>query len=539
MKKIYNKTHDESAPKNATFPIVLKEERLLYSDYTKCFVTVSLKHGGTDYEGQRISSEKITQKECFTQHFGFKPFHYFEKADWTAFFNRLKTQFNGIDQVTVYYFNGWIENNACYIWGNKAVKSNSVDEISNKTIKERIQIPDINEQVICNDIHIIIANLFATPLIGYVSHLYMFLGILKQRLYDSKRLAPEFIVMLEGKTGSYKTSVSKALFNPLGLTSCSFEDSEPAIRKTFQDICSGTLIVDDYKCHNTENAHKVESITRMAGDITTGAKRVSGDTVKNRTSTATALITGEVRPQLQASSYARILFIDLNAYPVHIEYLSKLQNSMEKYVAFTIYFIQYIMQQKDFDNDFAKKLNTARDALIMDSTYKGMHGRYYEMYAWFAAMWQYYVEYLNKNGLNAQINFEEEIKKYILCQHRFYDNNPVRLFQIGFCELKSQNMLFITDRSSVTDAKFDALDLGTKLYIKSGNIYAKVCKYWNERGISFPCSERALRKELFNKGWLIKQNDKMTREIKVLNNISISGYYIYKNLFLRGIDYEQ
>ena len=100
-------------------------------------------------------------------------------------------------------------------------------------------------------------------------------------------------------------------------------------------------------------------------------------------------------------------------------------------------------------------------------------------------------------------------------------------------------MLFITDRSNVTDAKFDALDLGTKLYIKSGNIYAKVCKYWNERGISFPCSERALRKELFNKGWLIKQNDKMTREIKVLNNISISGYYIYKNLFLRGIDYEQ
>ena len=133
------------------------------------------------------------------------------------------------------------------------------------------------------------------------------------------------------------------------------------------------------------------------------------------------------------------------------------------------------------------------------------------MYAWFAAMWQYYVEYLNKNGLNAQINFEEEIKKYILCQHRFYDNNPVRLFQIGFCELKSQNMLFITDRSSVTDAKFDALDLGTKLYIKSGNIYAKVCKYWNERGISFPCSERALRKELFNKGLLIKQNDKMIK----------------------------
>ena len=62
-----------------------------------------------------------------------------------------------------------------------------------------------------------------------------------------------------------------------------------------------------------------------------------------------SVITGEIRPQLQQSSYSRVLFADLCEFPINLVYLTKLQESKADINSFIILFINHILNEKDFE----------------------------------------------------------------------------------------------------------------------------------------------------------------------------------------------
>lgn len=514
-----------------TIPLIICEERHIFSNSSKCQTQIML--GGRDeYEAVTFNSERINNPNDFIAAFGNKPFADFTKEAWSLFRHIIYLQLSSIEQRKIYCFYGWIKDNDGYIIGNKLIERCSVSDIESSLVKNPVSISNISEKEVCERMNNIAENISSDPFVGNILFLYNLLGHLKQRLCKTKNTAPEFLMMLIGQTGSFKTSVANAIFNPIGLPCCSFEDSEAAIRRSLQATSSGTLIVDDFKCQNKENNKKLEVLTRISGDITTAAKRVTAGEVDKPQPTGMVVVTGEERPHLQSSSYARIMFIDLNIHYINKEYLSQLQNNKDITNAFVANFIRHIIQDQNFDNEIVDLFTQIRDAFINETPFAGMHGRYYEMYAWFDVLWLYYTNYLTKNGVRPRIDFEITLKNRIYQQYCFFDNNPVKLFCKGFLELKAKNELIIIEGvRELSDPDFDVIDYTDTFFVKSGNAYKKVRAYWKINGMDFPYSERALRNSLHDEGLLQPHAGKNTFEKKISGK-SISGYTILKNTFL-------
>ena len=111
----------------------------------------------------------------------------------------------------------------------------------------------------------------------------------------------------------------------------------------------------------------------------------------------------------------------------------------------------------------------------------------------------------------------------------------MKLFKLGYAELLNSNELVVTssDSNIIDSLSFDVIDLGDKLFFKSGGAYKKICQHWLDKGIDFTCSERKLRSLLHESGILIPgERGNLTTEKKTRNNRSYSGYYLLKNLFL-------
>lgn len=362
--------------------------------------------------------------------------------------------------------------------------------------------------------------------------MYLLLSHSKQRFVQTYRLCPEFVLSIVGETGSYKTTTSLALFNTYDSSVSSFEDSIASIRRMIQTNKAGVTLVDDYKISNTENDKKYEKLVRLSGDVQTTGKYVVGNKVIDELITGLTVITGEKRPSLQTSSYSRILFLDLELFPINLEVLTELQKSKADINSFIVLFIQFIMQDIDFDASCRTLFEKHRDELLQDTSIKGMHGRYYSMCAWLAMMWDVYAEFLCQHGVNMEYDFKSEIKSYIYSQHSMYDNNPIKLFKIGYMELVSSNEIIVADKNGFDNLNFDVIQYDEKLFLRSNGAYKKICKYWQDKGIDFSCSERKLRKLLYEAGILKDNGGKFTVEKKTKDNRSYSGYYLFKNIFI-------
>lgn len=515
-----------------TFPIVDHEERFLSAGSSESYTYISICSYGKPSEIVRLKSCSIFSSKTYRTCFGNQPFAAFDTYSWEIFFEALNTMLSEVEQKEIYMYTGWSQNLDECILGSIKVDMNNMLNISSGLVKKDVVLLNSSPQEICAVINDIMEHISTNFFVGYLMLDYYMLSFVKQRTILSTNVCPQFDVNLGGITGKYKTSTALAVFNPMGIPICSFEDTLASIRRTFQSNKSGITIIDDYKCQTKSNDAKYELITRISGDIGTVGKRVSGDKVNDDPVTGMGVITGEVRPKLQQSSYARILFVDLNENPIDKEVLTQLQNKQSEYNTFIAYFIQYIMSQPDFDKKFVVQVHRYRDELQKDVAYNGMHGRYYDMYGWLAAMWDFYTAFLQEFSIALDSDFKNTLKRYIYKQHCRYDNNPVKLFKTGYLELLDANELTIIDSKCIEGLGFDIIDYGDRLFVKSNSAYKKICKYWEDNGMVFPCSERALRNKMSEVGILQAVNGKTTTEKKTRDNKSYSGYYLLKNYFL-------
>ena len=304
------------------------------------------------------------------------------------------------------------------------------------------------------------------------------------------------------------------------------------MRRVFQSCKSGITIVDDYKISSPKNDAQYEKLVRLSGDIQTTGKYVVGNTVVDELITGMSVITGEVRPKLQQSSYSRILFVDVGDNPISQEYLTILQQNKADINSFIVLFIQFILQNNRYDEDTLKSFEKYRDELSRDVNFKGMHMRYYSMYAWFATIWDWYETLMCKHGVSVDLDFKSQIREYIRSQHNLYDNDPIRLFKEAYIELVAANEIVIADKKGVDNLNFDVIDHDGELFLKSNGAFKKISKYWQSKGIDFNVTEKKLREILNVAGIHRKINGKMTVERKTKSNTSYSGYYLYKHKLL-------
>lgn len=311
----------------------------------------------------------------------------------------------------------------------------------------------------------------------------------------------------------------------------SFEDTTASMYRMLQTNKSGVTIIDDYKRSSSRNNEKYEKIVRLNGDAQTTGKYVIGNKVVNEVITRMSVITGEKRPQLQQSSYPRILFVNLEEFPITLDFLTPLQCSKDDVNSFIVLFIQSVLKRDDFIENCISLFEKYRNELRNDDNYRGMYGRYYSMYGWFATIWDVYVMLMEKYNIFVEFDFKSEIKSYIYAQDCAYNNDPIMLFKKGYIELLNSNEFVVIDNDNISDLNFDVIKHNNKLFIKSNCVYKKIYKFWSEKGLNFPCSERKLRDYLHKARILDTCNGKYTTEKKTSDNRSYSGYYLFENIF--------
>ena len=523
---------DDNENKIHTFPILEYEERYLSLNDSESYTYLSICSYGQCTDVVRIKSSNLFNANTFISKFGNKPFASFNDNSWSIFFTTIRVMLPEIEQRVVYQYSGWNKELDKYLFGNLLIDANNILPIQTTLVKTDTLLSDKKDTEVCQNIDNITKHISSNQLIGYIFLIYLLSSHCNQRFIQLYRSSFEFVLSITGATNSYKTSTSRAFFNTNDGSVSSFEDSFASIRRMFQANKSGVIIVDDYKISSSSNDEKYEKIVRLSGDAQTTGKYVAGNKVVDELITGMSVITGEKRPQLQQSSYSRILFVDLERFPITLNFLTSLQSSKSDINSFVILFVQYIIKNDDFDKKCVDLFKKYRDELLQDTEYKGMHGRYYGMYGWLAAMWDMYVEFLHQYDICAEFDFKTEIKAYIYSQHCMYDNNPVKLFKTGYTELLNLNELVVVDNNAVDGLNFDVIQYDDKLFLKSNAVYKKVYKLWADKGIDFSCSERKLRHLLCEAGILETRNGKYTVEKKTKDNRSYSGYYLLKNIFM-------
>ena len=523
---------DDYENKINTFPLLLYEERLLSPNNSESYTYLSICSYGQCTDLIRIQSCDLFKQTTFISRFGNKPFASFNGRSWSIFFDVIKVMLSEMEQKAVYLYSGWNNELDKYIFGNLLIDANNVSPIQTSLVKTDTILSKKTDVDICRNVNNIFQNISSSKLVGNTAVIYLLLGHSKQRFFEIYRICPEFLLSFLGKTNSYKTATATAMYNSYNGSVSSFEDTLASICRMLQNNKSGITIIDDYKISSSKNDEKYEKIVRLSGDAQTTGKYVAGNKVVDEPITGMSVITGEKRPQLQQSSYARILFVDLEKYPINSSYLTQLQNSKADINSFIVLFVKFILKYEAFDNTCIELFNTYRDELSKDDNFKGMYARYYSMFGWLAAMWDMYIKFLHTYGISVEYDFKSEIKSYIYAQHCMYDNNPVRLFKIGYMELLNSNEIVVVDNNGINELNFDVIQYDDKLFLKSNGVYKKICRFWNEKGIDFSCSERKLRQYLYEAEILEVRNGKYTVEKKTKDNRSYSGYYLFKNIFM-------
>ncbi|MBQ4516615.1 MAG: hypothetical protein II978_07485 [Clostridia bacterium] len=515
-----------------TFPLICYEERLLHGNESVCYTYIVLYSKGKIFEPEKMVSSTALDFKKYNQCYGVGVFSNFGEEEIDIFFNVIKILLVESEPDEIYKYMGWSTCANYCICGCFKVEKDQITKIRNDIIKTDIVLSLKKPEEICAFMNFAMSNVLSDGFCGRLIQVYSMCSYIKPLTLKATNKAMQALLSLVGKTGMHKTSLANACFNLFDVANCSFEDSEASIRQTLQRNKIGVTIIDDFKCHTKENEKTYEHITRLMGDVGTTGKRVNGKNKSEEIIEGLAVITGEIRPRLQQSSYARILFVDLESNPVDLDILSELQRNKGDYITFVVLLIQYVIKQPDFATSFVCKTEKFRNELLAEEKYKGMHSRYYDMYGWLAAMWECYSSFLNSYNIKDDYDFKTALKDYIFAQNSRYDNDPVKLFLIGYKELLASNEIILLKTMSVDTVEFDVLDDDDRLFIQSRKLFKKIYEFWKNNGIDFPCSERALRNVLTEQNLLVMKNGKTTEERKTKSNRSFSGFTLRKYLFL-------
>lgn len=529
---LYGVVIDDKKRMINTIPILEYEERYLSSDSSMSYTYLHIRSYGHHEETVCIPSSELFNSKTFIRNYGNKPFADFDNDSWNIFFEVMRVTLSEIDQRVIYNYSGWSKDFDSYLFGNLMVDAYNVMEVETSLVKSKTLLSKTSAAQVCRVANEVATSISSNPLVGYSMITYLMLSHTKPRFVIAYRKGPEFIVCIVGETGSFKTNASIGMFNTHDGTVASFEDTLASVRRVFQSCKSGVTIVDDYKTSSPKNDAQFEKLVRLSGDIQTTGKYVVGNKVVDELVTGMSIITGEVRPKLQQSSYSRVLFLDVSDNPISQEYLTILQDSKAEINSFIVLFIQFILQYEDYDKDTLESVEKYREELYRDVNFKGMHMRYYSMYAWLATMWDWYEMLMSKYGVSVDFDFKSQIREYIRSQHNLYDNDPIRLFKEAYVELVAANEIVIVDKKGVDNKDFDVVEQDGELFFKSNGAFKKILKYWQDKGIDFTVSEKKLRVLLNEVGIHEKINGKMTVERKTKDNKSYSGYILYKNKLL-------
>ena len=452
-------------------------------------------------------------------------------------FKEIKLNFDEmlkeVKTKVIYLYQGWNKDLSYYILNKYKIGVNDVSEVINGMAESQFKLstqPDngtLSNHMTSRYFKVLKHRLYPKILLC-VSLLAMFTTQLQQT--DNQ---PQFSIFIKGRFNRGKSSSVKALINPWNGQTFSFEDTEAVLKQALKLYRDVLLIIDDMsKSKRPGMMSKNERIIRLAGDTTTSAQKMMGGKIDNSNVTCMPLITGEDIPQLQNSSYTRMLILSYDDDEVDWDILTELQENTSLTTWFYIKFLQFSMSTDDFTEELLKLFAKYRAKYREKFKKYDISNRYVDICAWILAMWTKVREFFASMGKQVdESSFVMDFEKLMMkTGMKYSQKSSSQLFLMALFNLIENNRLNIVSFAEAKDgAVFDIFEKDGIYFIKSGVVFDKVKGYCDSLNIDFYESERSIRKELDSYGLIQKFRDYTTTEFKDRNNRGVSGFYLLKN----------
>lgn len=522
---------------------------------------------GTGIKGEKLpeillDSYIINKPNWVIDRFGFK--YFIDKKCIDDFMKLIQLLSIKVETKLIYNHTGWIKQNNKwgYLHGAGCIGNIDAEVYLDESINNYIlpdKITDLDKA--CKQslklIDILSDNMGIIPL----SVVYLAPVI---DLVSTKIKPPEFVLWIWGKTGSRKTSLSKAFLSHFGdftrKIPATFNDTVTSIELKGNLLKDTLYLCDDYAPKQEYKEEKIqdskaELILRMYGDRV-GKSRSSNklDIKKNNEPRGMIFVTGEGIVSGESSN-ARLLSIEVCRNSVDLDILTDVQNnshllaeSMRGYIEWILEsiedqdkFNEFISSIIEIFEDYKRQLNTKYRDIV--------HGRTIESCAWINLGYVLMLNYMYDKKIINDFDYYSEkfnlsIDQLVDSQNKLISSNSIKgqflntlkelidSKSLRIATLNSANQVIETNLSNISGYKDDKY-----YYFYADKIYISVNKEYLKKGVNMGISQRALIKRLKEEG-IIKVDSDNSLPKKVINERDVTSETGYKSIRPRMLQFD-
>lgn len=474
-------------------------------------------------ENFKISQEKFlircTEIDKLTKIIGkkFPTAIIYDKKEAGRIENDFREKTSSISEMICYTDAGWQNINGKYIYVHNGCK------LQNSEIMTLLNLPS-NQQYCKKDI----VNTWRMSLdictnyeVSAVLSVYSFLGV-TYKLFEEAGFSPHFLLFLNGKTGSLKTTIAKILYIQLAdeqyrefprrIDSDTQTSFERALVLSGQDTVT---LIDDYSpakslCKKNDLANNLESIIRMVGDGSTKSRsNINLEDCRGSGVKGVVVLTGELRGK-GLSSNLRCLYCKIQRENVNLNVVSWFQNNKNAYTTLIQHFtyflsnewiniVSYIKERMESKRREAEKYLGERRLVDTLAT------------LWIMAeiLGEFLVRYCNmsEREVKTEITFMQRDMISVVVRSEMLSNeeNPARVFMKAVGTMMENKKLHLAERrlQAVDLTVFDGFEDDNYFYLLPDNVYRKVISWLKMGGLYFNIDINQLGSILVDEGYAV------------------------------------
>ena len=364
-------------------------------------------------------------------------------------------------------------------------------------------------------------NLYANYEVATVLSVYSFLGV-TYKLFDEAGFPPHFLLFLNGKTGSLKTTISKILYTQL-----SEEQYRQFPRRLDTDtqtsferalVISGrdtVTLIDDYSPAKTmqkksEMAGNLETIIRMVGDGSSKSRsNVELEDCRGEGVKGMVVLTGELRGK-GLSSNLRCLYCELEREYVNLDVVTWFQKEKYAYTTLIEHFTNYLSREWITTVSFIKE-NVENKRRMAEEFLKERRLIDTLVILWIMSeiIGKFLVTYCGSSEkvvLN-EISLMQKDMVGVVVRSELIANeeSPARIFMKALVTMLSSKKIHITSQrlQLVELSVLDGFEDNNYIYLLPDNVYPNVKNWLRMSGVYFGVEMSQLGSILCNEGYAI------------------------------------
>ena len=437
-----------------------------------------------------------------------------------------------LEYVNVVCFSGWTN-----LLDPRAVYANS--NIVGCTCNKELSLLDNDDKFIIFNNALKILNVSRDLEKSLVPFLYAHTGFMA-KLFEDAGHPIRFGLFIKGKSGSYKTTLAKVLFNVFQTDQSkkviNFESTKAGVEMALKEAKDDILIMDDINFSLKGTQKKANELFELAiraiGDSNTKAK-VSSDqkSLAQNLVRCGLVLTGEDEPENSLSSALRYLTlnVDNTSYLSDILfYFSDNEDVMKKYFTSFIFFLTEKYDEIVFyiKNNF----RVLYKRYGKTSSYDRLNFSVISLML-VADVIKEYAKWSNIEDLSVfdqSLNLTEDVLKENV-RRKSNESKCLELEELVLIAL-NQTLDIQANCRLAKDIKEYEKDVNSyigfkkndEIWLRHEDLYEVVCKYWDKQGKAYTATQDKTHKRLYEVG-VIKCYDDIDKNGYLMKSSSING----------------